>query len=298
MKANSKIFKGSLLIILAACCYGMLGTFVKLAYRDGYNTAEVTISQFFLGFIVLFIFTIISRKSVAAVKAPEENLKSCVKLIVAGTSLGFTSIFYYMAVKFIPVSICIVLLVQAVWMSLVVEMLQKQKQPEFSKIATVVIIIFGTLIATDVWHQYNQINWTGVCWGLLAALSYTATIYSSNNIELGFPSIKRSFLMVSGGFITVLLVFSSSLLQGFSFSILLNWGIVVALFGTILPPILFAKGMPLTGMGLGAIFTSLEIPVAILFAHLLLNEYVSVGQWLGVLLIIIAVILKNIRSFS
>ncbi|MNQ17414.1 EamA-like transporter family protein [compost metagenome] len=298
MKANSKIFKGSLLIILAACCYGMLGIFVKLAYRDGYNTAEVTISQFFLGFIVLCIFTTISGKSSAAVKAPEKKLRSCVKLIVAGTSLGFTSIFYYMAVKYVPVSICIVLLVQAVWMSLVLEMLQKQKQPEFSKIATVAIIIFGTLIATDVWHQYNQINWTGVGWGLLAALSYTATIYSSNNIELGFPPIKRSFLMVSGGFVTVLLVFSSSLLQGFSFSILLNWGIVVALFGTILPPILFAKGMPLTGMGLGAIFTSLEIPVAILFAHLLLNEYVSVSQWLGVLLIIIAVILKNIRSFS
>jgi len=101
--------------------------------------------------------------------------------------------------------------------------------------------------------------------------------------------------MVSGGFITVLLVFSSSLLQGFSFSILLNLGIVVSLFGTILLPILFTKGMPLTGMGLGAIFTSLEIPVAILFAHLLLNEYVSVIQWLGVFLIIIAVILKNIK---
>ena len=56
--------------------------------------------------------------------------------------------------------------------------------------------------------------------------------------------------------------------------------------------------MPLTGMGLGAIFTSLEIPVAILFAHLLLNEYVSVCQWVGVFLIIIAVILKNIRSFT
>lgn len=298
MKANSNLFKGSLLVISAACCYGMLGTFVKLAYRDGYNTAEVTISQFFLGFVVLFILSIVSGKSSAAAKAPEKDLKSYVKLVVAGTSLGCTSIFYYMAVKYVPVSICIVLLVQAVWMSLVVEMIQKQKQPQFAKVATVVIIIFGTLIATDVWDQYNQINGTGVGWGLLAALSYTATIYSSNNIELDFPPIKRSFLMVSGGFITVLLVFSSSLLQDFSFSILLNWGIVVALFGTIFPPILFAKGMPLTGMGLGAIFTSLEIPVAILFAHLLLNEYVSVCQWVGVFLIIIAVILKNIRSFT
>lgn len=295
MKAHSNILKGSFFIILAACCYGMLGTFVKMAYNDGYNTAEVTVSQFSLGFIVLFVLNIFSSKSSATLIESEKGIKSYIKLIVAGTSLGFTSIFYYMAVKYIPVSICIVLLVQAVWMSLVAEMVHKQKRPEFAKIATVTIIIFGTLLATDVWHQYSQINWTGVGWGIMAALSYTATIYSSNHIELDFPPIKRSFLMICGGFIIVLIVFSFSFLQGFSFSIFLNWGILIALFGTILPPILFTKGMPLTGMGLGAIFTSLEIPVAILFAHFLLSEHVSVWQWLGVCIILIAVILKNIR---
>ncbi|OIV40359.1 EamA family transporter [Flavobacterium johnsoniae] len=295
MKANINTLKGSLYLILAACCYGMLGTFVKLAYRDGYNTAEVTISQFFLGFLTLLIINVISRKSSSVERRTANGVRSYLKLIISGTSLGLTSIFYYMSVQYIPVSICIVLLVQAVWMSLVAEMIQKQKKPQFYEIITVVIIIFGTTIATDVWNHYNQINWKGAGWGILGALSYTATIYSSNNIELDLLPIKRSFLMVSGGFIIVLIVFGSSLLKGFSFGIFLSWGILISVFGTILPPILFTKGMPLTGMGLGAILTSLEIPVAVLFAHFLLDEQVAMKQWLGVCLILIAVIQKNAK---
>ncbi|MTH17630.1 DMT family transporter [Flavobacterium sp. LC2016-01] len=294
-KHNSDIWKGSLFIIMAACCYGMLGTFVKLAYQDGYGTAEVTISQFSIGFIVLLILTVFSKKATLFVneKAVNKSRKSYIKLIISGTSLGFTSIFYYMAVRYIPVSLGIVLLIQAVWMSLVLEMLQKRKRPEIYKITAVCIIIFGTILATDVLHQYNQINWKGVGWGILAAISYTATMYSSNHIEVGFPTLKRSFLMVSGGLITVLLTFCVSLVNGFSFEIFFNWGILIALFGTILPPIFFSKGMPLIGIGLGAIFTSLEIPVSILFAHFLLDEYVSFSQWIGVCLVLVAAMLKN-----
>ena len=73
----------------------------------------------------------------------------------------------------------------------------------------------------------------------------------------------------------------------------MSWGLLISLFGTILPPLLFTRGMPLTGMGLGAIIASVEIPVSVLMAHLLLKEPVSVLQWTGVMLILIAVVLMN-----
>ena len=54
MKNN--ILKGVFLVALGATSYGMLATFVKLAYKDGYTTAEVTSSQFIYGILgVLFI---------------------------------------------------------------------------------------------------------------------------------------------------------------------------------------------------------------------------------------------------
>lgn len=296
MKTNNNIIKGSLFIVLAACCYGMLGTFVKMAYSDGYSTAEVTVSQFAIGFITLLVLNLAKkRKGGQETEGKKINAKSYGKVIIAGASLGFTSIFYYMSVQYIPVSIAIVLLVQAVWMSLVLEMLQQGKYAGFSKILAVVIIILGTVMATDVVGQYNEISWTGVGWGLLAAVSYTATIYSSNHIGLEFSWSTRSLLMICGGFIVVLLVFFSPFHKGFSASIFLSWGLPIALFGTILPPILFAKGMPVTGIGLGAIFTSLEIPVSIVFAYLLLNEQVNLIQWVGVGFILFAVVLKNVK---
>jgi len=298
MKTNSSILKGSLLIILAACCYGMLGTFVKMAYRDGYNTAEVTISQFFLGFITLLILNLAMKKKEVIPASKRNSTKSYVKVIVAGSFLGLTSIFYYLTVKYVSVSIGIVLLVQAIWMSLVLEMILSRKRPEFLKVLAVVIILLGTLMATNVFYQDSQINWKGIGWGISAALSYTATMYSSNHVGLGFRPLNKSFLMICGGFVIVILVYLPALLQGFSFGIFLNWGLPIALFGTILPPILFTKGMPLTGMGLGAIFTSLEIPVSIVFAHFLLNEQVAFIQWIGVCFILLAIILKNVKIFA
>ncbi|MEZ2337249.1 EamA family transporter [Mucilaginibacter sp. RCC_168] len=62
----------------------------------------------------------------------------------------------------------------------------------------------------------------------------------------------------------------------------------MALFGTILPPLLFTKGLPKTGIGLGSIVSSVEIPESILFAHFILNESVTPIQWVGVALIIMA----------
>jgi hypothetical protein len=40
-------------------------------------------------------------------------------------------------------------------------------------------------------------------------------------------------------------------------------GVVLALFGTIIPPLLMNAGFPLTGIGLGSIVSALELPVSV-----------------------------------
>ncbi|MDB4921580.1 DMT family transporter [Mucilaginibacter sp.] len=290
---KSQILKGSSFIVLGAICYGMLGTFVKMAYHDGFNIAEVTISQFTIGFAVLLLLTLL--KKTASVKGNNTTgIKSQLKLVVAGTSLGLTGVFYYQSVQYIPVSVAIVLLIQTVWMGVLVEMIIHRKMPGFRKIIAVVIILAGTILATNLFEQSINVNWIGFGWGLMAALSYTATMYSSNKLELHLPPLKRSLFMILGGLIIILIIFHASLNQHFSFGIFLSWGLVVSLFGTVLPPLLFTKGMAITGIGLGAIIASIEIPVSVFMAHLLLKEPVSLLQWRGVMLILFAVVLMNI----
>jgi drug/metabolite transporter (DMT)-like permease len=55
-------------------------------------------------------------------------------------------------------------------------------------------------------------------------------------------------------------------------------------------------GFPLTGIGLGSIVSALELPVSVTMAYILLNEKVNFLQWLGIVLIIVAIIIMNTNS--
>ena len=291
---NNNILKGSLLVALGASSYGMLATFVKMAYSEGFSTAEVTLSQFSLGFLGLLILTAFGKKQ-PEVATQTSPTKSILKLMTAGISMGLTSIFYYMSVQYLPVSVGIVLLMQTVWMGVILEMVLHRKAPGLRKIGSVIIILAGTVLATNVLNQSIPVSWVGIGWGLLAAMSYTASVYASNSIELHLPPLRRSLFLIFGGLITIALIFHASINGNFSFHIFLRWGLVLSLFGTILPPLLFTRGMPLTGMGLGAIIAAVEIPVSVLMAHFVLGEVVNLQQWVGIVLILSAVVLMNLK---
>lgn len=292
---NNSVLKGSLLVALGASSYGMLTTFVKMAYAEGFTSHEITFSQMFLGLIGLLIINLVfvkGKQESSQKKAPKT--KSILKLMAAGTSLGLTSTFYYLAVKYIPVSVGIVLLMQSVWIGVLLEAIVERKKPSTQKVIAVLAILAGTVLATNLLLDSVQIDWKGIGWGLLAASSYTVTIYTSNTVSLEMHSLRRSLWMMVGGFLTVSIVLSPFLLESFDPEIFLKWGIIMALFGTILPPMLYTAGMPKINVGLGAIISSIELPAAVLMAYFLLSEEVNVYQWSGILIILLAVVQMNL----
>jgi drug/metabolite transporter (DMT)-like permease len=296
--SNNNIIKGVFLVALGATSYGMLATFVKLAYNEGFTTAEVTSSQFIYGIIGILIINLFQRtkNKNSAVKASPKNI---FHLMLAGTSLGMTSVFYYLAVKYIPVSIGIVLLMQTVWMGVLLEWFLDKKKPSFQKIISVIIVLVGTALAINIFKidfNYATINWSnGIFWGILAAASFTTTMFTANKVALGISSAQRSLYMLLGG---AIIVFGFSLytqVTPFNFEIFEKWGIVLALFGTIIPPMLLNAGFPHTGIGLGSIVSSLELPISVLMAYFLLDEKVFFLQWIGILLIIMAIMIMNLH---
>lgn len=294
---NNPILKGSLMVALGASSYGMLTTFVKIAYAEGFTSYEITFSQMILGLLGLIIINLlfVKRKETAPT---EPKLKSILKLMAAGTSLGLTSIFYYISVRYIPVSIGIVMLMQSVWIGVVLEAIIARKKPSRNKIIAVVAILGGTVLATNLFLNAIQFDWRGIGWGFLAALSYTATIYASNTVATQLHSFRRSLWMMLGGTIIVSFISIPFLLEQFNLEIFQKWGPILALFGTILPPILFTLGMPKINVGLGAIISSVELPVAVLMAYILLSEVVNIQQWLGIIIILMAVVVMNVPRIN
>lgn len=292
MKNN--ILKGVFLVAMGATSYGMLATFVKLAYKDGYTTAEVTSSQFIYG-IIGILFINLFQKIVNKEKVQKASSKNIFQLMVAGTSLGMTSVFYYLCVKYIDVSIAIVLLMQTVWMGVLLEWILDKKRPSIQKIISVIIVLFGTFLATKLYEFTIQLDWRGIFWGILAAASFTTTMFTANKVALGISSAQRSLYMLLGGAVIVF-TFSTFTQDGFfNVEIFKNYGLFLALFGTIIPPILLNAGFPKTGLGLGSIVASLELPVSVLMAFIILNEKVVLWQWCGITLIILAIVIMNLN---
>lgn len=312
---KKNILKGVLFVGIGASIYGMLATFVKLAYQDGYTTSEVTTSQFLLGIVGLlvlnFIQTITSKKAL-----PSPTSKEVRNLLLAGTSLGCTSLFYYIAVQYINVSIAIVLLMQSVWFSVVVESFLTKKLPNARKIVSVIIVLAGTILATNLINESLDLDWKGIFWGLLAAASYTLTMFTSNTLATHLPVFRKSIIMLLGGSVVVFaflffaqigplhfeglksfyLTFTDNTehIHSFNYSILWKYGLILSLFGTIIPPILFNVGFPNAGLGLGSIVSSLELPVSVTMAFVLLGEKVIFIQWVGIILILFAIVLMNL----
>lgn len=289
---DKNVLKGVFLVGLGATTYGMLATFVKMAYNEGYTTAEVTVSQFVLGILGLLIINTFqkAKKRDTVVKASPKNI---FHLMLAGTSLGLTSVFYYLTVKYIPVSIAIVLLMQTVWIGVLLEMILDRKIPSVKKIISVVIVLIGTVLATNVINTAIELDWRGIVLGLLSATSFTTTMFTANRVATTISSAQRSLYMLFGGAIIVFVFAFLTQTTAFNFAIFMKWGIALSLFGTIIPPLLMNAGFPHTGIGLGSIVSALELPVSVLMAYFLLNENVNIWQWSGIVLIILAIILMN-----
>ena len=293
-KMRNDILKGVFLVALGATSYGMLATFVKLAYKDGFTTAEVTSSQFIYGIIGVLIINLFQKFNNKE-KAVQASSKNIAQLMIAGTSLGMTSVFYYLCVKYIDVSIAIVLLMQTVWMGVLLEWFLDKKLPSTQKIVSVIIVLFGTFLATKLYEFNIKLDWRGIFWGILAAASFTTTMFTANKVALGISSAQRSLYMLLGGAVIVFTFSAFTQVGSLNLDIFKNYGLFLALFGTIIPPMLLNAGFPKTGLGLGSIVASLELPVSVMMAYLILKEEVVIWQWFGILLIILAIVIMNIN---
>ncbi|RZL15786.1 MAG: EamA family transporter, partial [Pedobacter sp.] len=114
-----------------------------------------------------------------------------------------------------------------------------------------------------------------------------------------YPVLKKSALMITGACIIVFILLPPHfLINGALGGSLLKWGLILAVFGTVIPPLCFAGGIPKAGLTISSILSSVELPVAVTMSALVLHEEVSLIRWLGVAVILSAMILPNLENIK
>ncbi|QQE74522.1 DMT family transporter [Brevibacillus composti] len=277
-----------LLVFLGACSYGILSTIVKLAYGQGYSPGEVVGGQMFFGFLLTWLPALFVLRQ-------RPSLKRMLLLLAVGLPVGSTGLLYYNSLQHIPASIAIVLLFQFTWMSVLLETLLTRKRPAAITLYSLILLFAGTILAGGILDKgIGNFSFAGIAFGLSSAVSYTLFIFFSGKAAPEVNSWLRTSLMSTGSMLLVFLIYPPSfLVSGVLWDGLFGYVFLLAAFGVFVPTVCFNFGVPHTGPGMAGILGAAELPMAVFSSYIILQESVSLLQWLGVIIILLGIILPE-----
>lgn len=283
-----------LMVFAGACSFGILSTFVKLAYSEGYTAAEISFTQAFTGMVVLWILYLSSKRRREAMKPREWGW-----LLLTGVSIGLTSFVYYVSVAYIPASVAIVILMQFTWIGLLMEALLFKKKPSVLQVITTILILVGTWLASGLASGgLSGLSVKGLWFAAASAFLYAIYVIINSRVAKSLDAGKKSAITITGSTLCVFLINAPQLVTSMHFDGgLLKWALFLSLFGTVIPPLLFAKGIPKVGAGISGVIMTAELPVAIVCSHFIIQEPVNGLQWVGVVLMLLSMLLLNAHYF-
>ena len=281
-----------IIVALGALSFGMLSSFAKIAYGEGYSPAEITLTQALAGTLILW--------SIAIFRKLKNGHKLALnwKLLLAGITMGSSAYTYYLSVAYIPASLAIVLLMQITWLSILIDWVFFKKKPNTVEVGSALFIILGTVLAGNLLDLNNaSISFTGIALSLLSALLYTLYIVFTSKIGKETPMFEKSALMTSGSAMIIFLINCEAITTSTHLDFgLLQWGIFLAIFGTVIPPICFTIGMPKIGSSLSSVLLTLELPAAVFCAHIILGEKVTFLQIVGIAIMLGSIVYLNVSK--
>lgn len=284
MKINA-----SVIVFLGAVSYGIPASLFKMAAGNGALPANLLLSQVFCAALILICLNFTRRNS----RLVTLNNIQRGKLLLSGLAMASTNTLYFASLQFISVTVSAVLLMQSVWITMILGFIFKRNVPSKNQIIAVIFIMIGTVLATQIFTAEMTLSLIGVMLAFGSACAYACMMMITNSVVKDADPIQRA-MYVSVGAVFFLILFLGNQIEFNDQLVVFRWAPVIAIFSVVFPLICFSKGMPQLSPGLGGILSSVELPSAIIFAYILLNEEITSVQIAGILIIMLSVIYPNL----
>lgn len=277
--------------MIGAGSFGLTPIFVKTGFGYGYSLGQINIVQMVLALILLGAMCFFKGLKIENLSKPD-----FIKVMITGAAMGLTSIFYYGAMQYLSASLAIILLFQFVWIGMIYEWIFSKARPTLVNVLALLVTLTGVVLASNIIVDgVTNIHPIGLLLGFLSGVSYAGFIFFSGRVATSSHPFIRSLLMVTGATVLVSSLFFRDIPSlNPSDGRLWLLGIGLALVGGVMPTLFFAKGAPLISGRLANVLSSIELPVAIVSAMIVLSESVSLLQWCGVVLILVAIVINEL----
>jgi drug/metabolite transporter (DMT)-like permease len=273
--------------VLSAVCYGAALPLSRLAYDHGSNALTILTLRYLAIVVLLGVWLRITGTSIRM--APRLILASAVVgvcfVAVSGGTLA--------SVTFIPVNLTVVVFYTYPMMTLLAVSAVERRRPSGAELLAVILALIGVSLAMQVGFQ--SLNVAGVGFALLAAIGVTGSFTVASRILPQVGTTRMTWYACSVAFLggaAMTLGFDALAVPNTAFGIALI-AVVVAIFATAVLSMFVA--VRLIGPVRLATFLCLEPVTAIFVAVLALAEHLKGGQWLGVALVGIALLIAGRR---
>ena len=278
-----------LMVVIAASCYGVLSTIIKVAMKNGFTAAEAVTSQYFIGFVLAALLFFITQR-----KMP--RIKGWKILVLSGSFTAATGMVYAHSLNYLPASLAVVMLFQFTWIGMFLDCIVNRRWLKRTEIFSLILLFAGTLFAAGViGTDLSGIPWQGWAWGMAAAFCFSAFMFVNGKQIEGMDTSARLFYVslfaaiVVGFFQTPEIVWNGQLFnEG-----LWIYGLLLGFFGIIMPIYFFSIAVPHVGSGLASILSAMELPVAVIASVVILHETLTLFQIGGIFIILIGMVLPS-----
>lgn len=274
-------------VVIAAILWGTLGIFSKNLNKFGFNPLQIVFIRAFGASITLLVFTIIKDAKLIKVK-PHDYMY----FIGTGIfSFTFFNLCYFIAIKETSLSVAAILLYTApTIVTILSAVLFKEKMTNkklISLLLTFVGCIFVTAFADG---TENKLTFVGILAGLGAGLGYALySIFGRYALIKYSPITVTLYTFIFSSIGLIAFVDIKTMIHLFSNVTAIYNAVVLGLFATVLPFLLYTKGLYNLETSQASIVATIEPIIATIIGFTLYSEAMTFYKVLGISIVVFAV---------
>lgn len=265
-------------ILGAASCWGCIGLFNRLLMRAGMSAANIVVIRNLGGLALLTLFFALRERSVFRVQL--RHLP-----IFFGTGVVSVLLFtlcYFRCQELCSLAVSAILLYMSPAMVVVMSAAVFRERITGKKLLALALALLGCSFVTGVWSGGMSITASGVLFGLGAAFFYSLySIFAPFGLRHYAPFTVVYWTFVFGGIGSLTLLDAKEMRAVLADTRMLLVALGLVVFSTVLPYLLYTKGLTRVESGKASILASIEPVVASFVGILAFGEPMSLMVFLG-----------------
>lgn len=290
---DTRLLKGTFFTLIAAAGFGAVAPVAMILYSYGITPVFMLAARFFLASVFLWGYVFVKRNKICF-RLEKEQL--FVMFLLGGLLYFLTTLFYFKAIQYIPVSLHVMIFYTYPFMVNIFAVLFLKEKMSLKQVVALFAAFGGILlILTDLNAGIKMIG---------VVLSVSAAVCNSTYVlALGLKKIGNVSSLVTSAYTNTFsaLTFIVCCFAKDEMNLDINpkaWlGIVfIALVSTAVAIIALSAGIKMIGAAKASIISTFEPIEGVLLSIIILGEQLFVNQIFGVVLVITAIVAINLTD--